>query len=213
MAPNPQPPPTRAGTAVLPVMCRRSQRSANLRRLLRRNLPPLRHAARNQPDELGIGLIAWNPSRISAVDELRDQAHSGPRPYAARFSSAAGQRHYRLVDFPDRERYRRPSAATHPVPRVWVLGGVISLFACVAFAELGSMFPDSGGQYVYLREAYGDLPAFLYGWMLFSVANGGTIAALAVASAAYMGQNRSRHLAGSRRALGRCGDHASPALT
>ena len=71
---------------------------------------------------------------------------------------------------------------------VWVFGAVISMFACFAFAELGSMFPDSGGQYIYLREAYGDLPAFLYGWMLFSVANGGTIAALAVASAAYMGQ-------------------------
>src|SRR6202034_629257 len=71
---------------------------------------------------------------------------------------------------------------------VWILGGAISLCACVAFAELGSMFPDSGGQYIYLREAYGDLPAFLYGWMLFAVANGGTIAALAVASAAYMGQ-------------------------
>src|SRR5216684_5138528 len=70
---------------------------------------------------------------------------------------------------------------------VWVLGGLISLCACVAFAELGSMFPDSGGQYVYLREAYGDLVAFLYGWMLFTVGNGGTIAALSVASAAYMG--------------------------
>src|ERR1044072_5722707 len=45
---------------------------------------------------------------------------------------------------------------------VWVLGAVISLFACAAFAELGSMFPDSGGQYVYLREVYGDLVAFLY---------------------------------------------------
>jgi len=71
---------------------------------------------------------------------------------------------------------------------VWVLGAAISLFACFAFAELGSMFPDSGGQYVYLREAYGDLPAFLYGWMLFAVANGGSIAALSVASAAYLGQ-------------------------
>ncbi len=70
---------------------------------------------------------------------------------------------------------------------VWVLGGVISLFAGFAFAELGSMFPASGGQYVYLREAYGDLPAFLYGWMVFTVSNGGTIAALAVASATYMG--------------------------
>lgn len=71
---------------------------------------------------------------------------------------------------------------------VWVVGAVISLFGCVAFAELGSMFPDSGGQYIYLREAYGDLVAFLYGWMLFSVANGGSIAALAVASAAYTGE-------------------------
>src|SRR5271154_6128816 len=60
---------------------------------------------------------------------------------------------------------------------VWVLGALISLCACFAFAELGSMYPDSGGQYIYLREAYGDLIAFLYGWMLFSVANGGTIAA------------------------------------
>jgi len=71
---------------------------------------------------------------------------------------------------------------------VWLLGALISLCACFAFAELGSMFPDSGGQYIYLREAYGDLVAFLYGWMLFSVANGGTIAALSVASAAYVGQ-------------------------
>jgi APA family basic amino acid/polyamine antiporter len=78
----------------------------------------------------------------------------------------------------------------HPVLflGVWVLGGIISLFGCVAFAELGSMFPDSGGQYVYLREAYGDLVAFLYGWMLFSVANGGSIAALAVAAAVYTGE-------------------------
>ncbi len=71
---------------------------------------------------------------------------------------------------------------------VWVIGGVISLFGCVAFAELGSMFPESGGQYVYLREAYGDLVAFLYGWMLFAVANGGSIAALSVAAAVYSGQ-------------------------
>jgi APA family basic amino acid/polyamine antiporter len=71
---------------------------------------------------------------------------------------------------------------------VWVLGGAVSLCACFAFAELGAMFPDSGGQYVYLRETYGDLVAFVYGWMLFAVANGGTIAALSVASAAYTGQ-------------------------
>src|ERR1700676_2927977 len=78
----------------------------------------------------------------------------------------------------------------HPVLflLVWVLGALISLCACFAFAELGSMFPDSGGQYIYLREAYGDLIAFLYGWMLFSVANRGSIAALCVASSAYIGE-------------------------
>jgi APA family basic amino acid/polyamine antiporter len=77
----------------------------------------------------------------------------------------------------------------HPVLflLVWVAGAAISMCAAFAFAEMGSMFPDSGGQYVYLREAFGDLVAFLYGWMLFAVANGGTIAALAVASAAYLG--------------------------
>jgi len=82
------------------------------------------------------------------------------------------------------------SPLPHPVLflLVWILGALISLCACFAFAELGSMFPDSGGQYIYLREAYGDLTAFLYGWMLFAVANGGTIAALSVASAAYAGQ-------------------------
>jgi basic amino acid/polyamine antiporter, APA family len=69
---------------------------------------------------------------------------------------------------------------------VWVMGALISMCAAFAFAELGSMFPDSGGQYIYLREAFGDLVAFLYGWMLFAVANGGTIAALSVASAAYL---------------------------
>src|SRR6266700_3054616 len=70
---------------------------------------------------------------------------------------------------------------------VWVLGGLISLCACFAFAELGAMFPDSGGQYVYMREAYGDLVGFLYGWMIFTVSNGGSIAALSVASASYLG--------------------------
>jgi APA family basic amino acid/polyamine antiporter len=80
-------------------------------------------------------------------------------------------------------------ALPHPVLflLVWILGGLVSLCACFAFAELGSMFPDSGGQYIYMREAFGDLAAFLYGWMLFAVANGGSIAALSVASAAYLG--------------------------
>jgi basic amino acid/polyamine antiporter, APA family len=70
---------------------------------------------------------------------------------------------------------------------VWLIGAVVSLFATFAFAELASMYPDAGGQYIYLREAYGEFPAFLYGWMIFSVAQTGTIAALAVGFAEYLG--------------------------
>lgn len=70
---------------------------------------------------------------------------------------------------------------------VWIAGGAISLLACFAVAELGGMYPEAGGQYVFLREAYGELPAFLYGWMIFSVVQTGTIAALAVGFAQYFG--------------------------
>ncbi|MGI9104175.1 MAG: APC family permease [Terriglobales bacterium] len=70
---------------------------------------------------------------------------------------------------------------------VWVAGGAITLLACFAFAELGAMFPEAGGQYVYLREAYGEFPAFLYGWILFAVGQCGAIATLAVGFAEYFG--------------------------
>ena len=70
---------------------------------------------------------------------------------------------------------------------VWLVGGLISLLACFAFAEMAAMYPEAGGQYVYLREAYGEFPAFLYGWMIFTVGQSGTIAALAVGFAEYFG--------------------------
>ena len=69
---------------------------------------------------------------------------------------------------------------------VWVLGGAITLLACFAFAELGAMFPNSGGQYVYLREAYGEFYAFLFGWMVLFINFSGTTAALAVGFATYL---------------------------
>ena len=71
---------------------------------------------------------------------------------------------------------------------VWVTGMVITMLACFAFAEMGAMFPEAGGQYVYLREAYGDFVAFLYGWMIFTVSVGGTIAALGAGFAEYAGK-------------------------
>jgi APA family basic amino acid/polyamine antiporter len=70
---------------------------------------------------------------------------------------------------------------------VWIVGGLISLLACFAFAEMAAMYPEAGGQYVYLREAYGEFPAYLYGWMVFTVGQSGTIAALAVGFAEYFG--------------------------
>jgi basic amino acid/polyamine antiporter, APA family len=71
---------------------------------------------------------------------------------------------------------------------VWGIGLVITMLACFAFAEMGAMFPEAGGQYVYMREAYGDFVAFLYGWMIFTVSVGGTIAAVAVGFALYLGR-------------------------
>jgi APA family basic amino acid/polyamine antiporter len=71
---------------------------------------------------------------------------------------------------------------------VWVIGGAVSLLACFAFAELGAMFPDSGGQYVYLREAYGDFYGFLFGWMVLFINFSGTTAALSVGFAVYLDQ-------------------------
>jgi APA family basic amino acid/polyamine antiporter len=69
----------------------------------------------------------------------------------------------------------------------WVVGGIVAILACYSVAELGSMFPQAGGQYIYLREAYGEFVAFLYGWMIFSVNVTGSIAAIAAGFAAYAG--------------------------
>ena len=71
---------------------------------------------------------------------------------------------------------------------IWAIGMAITMLACFAFAEMGAMFPDAGGQYVYVREAYGDFVAFLYGWMIFTVSVTGTVAALAAGFAEYLGK-------------------------
>ncbi len=70
---------------------------------------------------------------------------------------------------------------------IWAALGVICLFGAFAYAELGTMFPEAGGQYAFLREGYGRFTAFLYGWCLLFVINSGTIAALAVAFASSIG--------------------------
>src|ERR1700688_142919 len=69
----------------------------------------------------------------------------------------------------------------------WILTGLLTIFAAISYGELAGMFPRAGGQYVYLREAYSPLWGFLYGWTLFLVIQTGTIAAVAVGFARYLG--------------------------
>lgn len=63
---------------------------------------------------------------------------------------------------------------------VWIIGGFMTLTAALSYGELSGMYPKAGGQYVYLKEAYNPLTAFLYGWSLFAVIQTGTIAAVGV---------------------------------
>jgi APA family basic amino acid/polyamine antiporter len=69
---------------------------------------------------------------------------------------------------------------------IWVVAGLLSLAGALAYAELGSLMPDAGGEYVYLKKGYGDLWAFLYGWMRFWIGSPGSIAAYAVGAMTFM---------------------------
>lgn len=83
-------------------------------------------------------------------------------------------------------------AKTIPSPGLillaWVVGGLLTLAGALTYAELGASFPQAGGQYVYLREAYSPMVAFLFGWIFFLVYMTGGIAALALAFAEYFGR-------------------------
>ena len=71
---------------------------------------------------------------------------------------------------------------------IWFIAGVLSLLGALTYAELGAMKPDAGGLYTYIRDAFGPLPAFLYGWASFFVISSGSVATLAVAFSGYLGQ-------------------------
>ena len=70
---------------------------------------------------------------------------------------------------------------------VWLVTGLLTIAAALSYGELAAMYPQAGGQYVYLREAYSPLWGFLYGWTLFLVIQTGTIAAVAVGFARFLG--------------------------
>ena len=70
---------------------------------------------------------------------------------------------------------------------VWIVAGLMTIAGALAYGELAAMMPQAGGQYVYLREAYGGLVAFLFGWTLLLIVQTGTVAAVAVAFARFSG--------------------------
>ena len=71
---------------------------------------------------------------------------------------------------------------------IWIAGGFVALAGALTFAELGAMLPDAGGPFVYIRGAFGDAAAFVYGWMILSTIASGAAAAVALAFANYVGR-------------------------
>src|SRR5205807_1544554 len=71
---------------------------------------------------------------------------------------------------------------------VWLVGGILSLLGALTYGELSAMNPKAGGLYIFIRDGFGRLPAFLYGWTLFFVISSGSMATLAVAFSSYLGQ-------------------------
>jgi APA family basic amino acid/polyamine antiporter len=71
---------------------------------------------------------------------------------------------------------------------VWIVGGVLSLLGALTYSELAACNPEAGGLYCYIRDGFGRLPAFLYGWCLFAVISSGSIAALARAFTRYLSE-------------------------
>src|SRR5246127_151255 len=70
---------------------------------------------------------------------------------------------------------------------VWIITGLLTVTAALSYGELAAMMPHAGGQYVYLREAFSPLWGFLYGWTFFLVIQTGTIAAVGISFARYLG--------------------------
>ena len=71
---------------------------------------------------------------------------------------------------------------------VWLVAGLLSLLGALTYGEMGASKPEAGGLYVYIRDAFGPLPAFLYGWTMFFAIGSGSCATLAVAFTRYLGQ-------------------------
>src|SRR5438067_8328278 len=74
----------------------------------------------------------------------------------------------------------------HTVLAVWIFAGFLSLAGAFAYSEIGAMMPEAGGEYIYLRKAYGRPVSFLFGWTSFAISRSGSQAALAVGFAIFL---------------------------
>lgn len=83
---------------------------------------------------------------------------------------------------------RQTSGSVSLAMFVWLAGGILSLLGALTYGELSAMNPKAGGLYIFIRDGFGKLPAFLYGWTLFFVISSGSIATLAVAFSSYLGE-------------------------
>ncbi len=83
---------------------------------------------------------------------------------------------------------RQVGGALGPALMIWLVAGLLSLLGALTYGEMGAAKPEAGGLYAYIRDAFGPLPAFLYGWTTFFVISTGSVAALSVAFSAYLGQ-------------------------
>ncbi len=83
---------------------------------------------------------------------------------------------------------RQTGSQTGPAMVVWIAAGILSLLGALTYAELGAMKPEAGGLYAFIRDAFGPVWAFLYGWTSFFVIASGSVATLAVAFSNYFGQ-------------------------
>ncbi|HEX5829504.1 MAG TPA: amino acid permease, partial [Gemmatimonadaceae bacterium] len=81
---------------------------------------------------------------------------------------------------------RQTGGALGPALLVWLVAGVLMLLGALTYGELGAARPEAGGLYAYIRDAFGPLPAFLYGWTAFVVIGTGSVATLAVAFTSYL---------------------------
>src|SRR5215470_2741651 len=83
---------------------------------------------------------------------------------------------------------RQTSGSVILAMSVWLAGGILSLLGALTYGELSAASPKAGGLYIFIRDGFGSLPAFLYGWTLFFVISSGSAATLAVAFSSYLGQ-------------------------